>query len=74
MQRPPAILDAQNLREIVDGFLSQARTAPSDALVRRLAACCGLDDAAIRLRFEERSRELGAETSLFDSMPFSGSG
>jgi hypothetical protein len=74
MRRSAPALDPQSLREIVDGLLSETRTVPSDALVRRLAACCGMDEAAVRRVFEDRSREQGAETSLFDAMPFSGSG
>jgi hypothetical protein len=68
------VLDEQCLREIIDGFLAETRTVPSDALVRALAACCGTTEAAVRSVFEQRARAQGAETSLFDSMPFSGSG
>jgi hypothetical protein len=74
MDRPSALLDAQNLKEIVNGFLAGTTVIPSDKLVRALAACCRMDEAAVRLMFDERAREQGAETSLFDTMLFSGSG
>ena len=74
MARQSALLDAQNLNEIVNGFLAGTTTIPSDRLVRALAACCRMDEAAVRFMFEKRAREQGAETSLFDTMPFSGSG
>ena len=74
MDRPAASLDEQDLREIANGFVTGTAAIPSDKLLRALGKACGLDDDKVRLVFEERARALGSETSLFDTMPFSGSG
>ena len=74
MDRPAAILDEQDLREIADEFVAGTVAIPSDKPVRALGKACGVDDGKVRSVFEERSRALGSETSLFDTMPFSGSG
>lgn len=68
------MLDPEDLNEIVDGLIKEPAIAPSDKLIRALAACCGTDAAAVRAVFEQRFRAQGHETSLFYEMPSSGSG
>ena len=68
-------LDATLLHEIIDGFIAERVTLPSERLLAALACASGTDDVEwVRAAFEARFRAAGHETTLFDSMPFSGSG
>lgn len=68
------LLDAALLDEIAAGFLAAGPTPPSDRLLAALAEAGGTTPAALRARFEARSRAGGAESALAHDMPFSGSG
>ena len=68
------MFDRENLLEITDGFIAESVAVPSDRLLRALAAAAGMRVEEVRALFEQRHRDAGHETQMFDPMPFSGAG